>query len=425
MSLRGRRGLIIGLGWCVTLAAIARVVADGGDLGPTAQPAIVTAILVVAVGELVVVNQIGRQMAPITTAAGMGMVLTPAMSGSPPMSWGLCVLLLAAPMTVGGMLAALSGRPADVFDHVCRYLGLSCAAAIARWDVGDGSVLTIVSRPEVTTLVAAFWLIGVALVGVLVDLVLWTFGRVRTLHVPFLTLIRLDLARSGAIGAMMTNGGALIAVTTPIIGPIAIPLFIWPIAIALFGLRRAGRIEATQRQLVLALSRLTDETGHTAKGHAGRVARLAQTIGEELGLSPGDLQVLFDAGLLHDVGQVTLNEPIPDGATILAAPAEQAHVNRQTIFLARQAGASDEVVEAIIGSAAQYREVREFGAVLPITARILRVANAYDDLTQGRRTARGPALERIHLGLGYEYDPAVVDALTRVTERSARSPQLG
>ena len=37
----------------------------------------------------------------------------------------------------------------------------------------------------------------------------------------------------------------------------------------------------------------------------------------------------------------------------------------------------------------------------------------------------GPALERIHLGLGYEYDPAVVDALTRVTERSARSPRLG
>jgi response regulator RpfG family c-di-GMP phosphodiesterase len=32
-------------------------------------------------------------------------------------------------------------------------------------------------------------------------------------------------------------------------------------------------------------------------------------------------------------------------------------------------------------------------------------------------TRRAAAMERIHLGLGYEYDPRVVDALVRVLER--------
>ena len=113
----------------------------------------------------------------------------------------------------------------------------------------------------------------------------------------------------------MTIAGPLIAVTEPHLGAVAILIFVWPIALALVGLRRVARIDATHRQLVLALARLSDETGHTAKGHARRVAQVAAAMGEDLGLGPADLADLRDAALLHDVGQVTLNEPIPDGAT--------------------------------------------------------------------------------------------------------------
>jgi response regulator RpfG family c-di-GMP phosphodiesterase len=45
------------------------------------------------------------------------------------------------------------------------------------------------------------------------------------------------------------------------------------------------------------------------------------------------------------------------------------------------------------------------------------VANAYEDLRAGARSARAreAAVERIYLGLGYEYDPRVVDALLKTT----------
>ena len=51
-----------------------------------------------------------------------------------------------------------------------------------------------------------------------------------------------------------------------------------------------------------------------------------------------------------------------------------------------------------------------------MSSRIIKVANAYDDLAAPVGND-DRAMERIHLGLGYEYDPRVVDSLTRVLER--------
>ena len=56
---------------------------------------------------------------------------------------------------------------------------------------------------------------------------------------------------------------------------------------------------------------------------------------------------------------------------------------------------------------------------IPLESRIIKAANAYDDLVgEERSPARSlEALERIHLGLAYEYDPRVVASLARVIRR--------
>jgi HD-GYP domain-containing protein (c-di-GMP phosphodiesterase class II) len=56
-----------------------------------------------------------------------------------------------------------------------------------------------------------------------------------------------------------------------------------------------------------------------------------------------------------------------------------------------------------------------------MASRIIKVANAYDDLVGAGGAHDDRAMERIHLGLGYEYDPRVVDSLTRVLERRRRA----
>ena len=68
-----------------------------------------------------------------------------------------------------------------------------------------------------------------------------------------------------------------------------------------------------------------------------------------------------------------------------------------------------------------FRRASEIGMV-PLGARILKVANAYDDLLDRRHGRAAPvrALERIRLGTGYEFDPEVVRALCRVLQRDGQ-----
>ncbi len=85
----------------------------------------------------------------------------------------------------------------------------------------------------------------------------------------------------------------------------------------------------------------------------------------------------------------------------------------------RGAGVLGEVATILEVQATPYRQTRELGQELPLAGRIIKVANAYDDLAEGESGPgqRDTAVERIHLGLGYEYDPLVVQALSHVLER--------
>lgn len=418
MTLRWQQALVVMLALFMTATAGYLFLSDpvlalGGD------PFVPVAVAVIAIGEMILVPQVGRQLVPVSTACAMALILSP-IDGSSGLTWPLCVLLVALAMVLGAGAMRVAGRTTDLAEQAGRLVGIGVAAALARTDLGNGSILDWAHEPTTSTLPAAIVLILIASVGVGVEVLLWTFGTTRLWRSTLSSLVRFDLVRSGAIGSVMTTAGALIAVTKPRIGTLAMLMFLWPIFVGLYGQRRAARVEAIGRQLVTALSRLTDETGHTTKGHAQRVAQLGQSMAEDLGLTHLEVMTLHDAALLHDVGQVTLNEVIPEGSTFVAAPAAQLQVIHQSVNLAEHAGVDAAVIEAIAASTTQFRQSRERGEAIPMISRIIKVANAYDDLTHGRRNARMAALERIHLGLGYEYDPRVVDALTRVTEMDAR-----
>jgi response regulator RpfG family c-di-GMP phosphodiesterase len=138
-------------------------------------------------------------------------------------------------------------------------------------------------------------------------------------------------------------------------------------------------------------------------------------------MSERELLDLEYAALLHDIGQIALVEPIPGGATVLAAPADQRRIARDTVDIVRETGVLDDVAEILEHQTTPFRQMRELGEEIPLASRILKLVNAYEDLTGGRTlaSARETAIERIHLGLGYEYDPKVVDVLVQVV-RSER-----
>ena len=96
---------------------------------------------------------------------------------------------------------------------------------------------------------------------------------------------------------------------------------------------------------------------------------------------------------------------------------DQQRIAHDGAEIVRSTGVLDEVATILEAQTTPYRQVREFGQDLPLSSRIIKVANAYDDLTRADEAQDDHAMERIHLGLGYEYDPRVVDSLSRVLTR--------
>ena len=168
-------------------------------------------------------------------------------------------------------------------------------------------------------------------------------------------------------------------------------------------------------------------------GHVHRVSGVAISIGEILGLSPSDLDRLATVGVLHDVGKLHVDTKLLSKPCELDAP-ETEHMRRHTLFgFAMTADLFErEVSEAILfhherfdGSGYPHGRA---GDEIPLLARIVAVADAYDAITSER--AYQPALpaafalDEIRAFSGTQFDPLIVEAfMDSVSDGSFESTQ--
>ena len=141
---------------------------------------------------------------------------------------------------------------------------------------------------------------------------------------------------------------------------------------------------------------------------------------DELGVSERDLTDLEYAALMHDIGQLSLSEPIPGGATTMVAPVHQRRIAELGAEVIRQTGVLDRVADIVERQADPYRPHRgQLDTDLPIESRIIKAVNAYDDLVGASLESdrKLQAVERLQLGIDREFDPTVVDTLARIVER--------
>lgn len=234
-------------------------------------------------------------------------------------------------------------------------------------------------------------------------------GTRRTVHAA-------ALAESITLGIVPASTAVLVAVAQPLLGLPALPLILLPLMFNQFAIRRRDEMREHARQSVVALSHLPEARGMVRPGHAARVADLSTRIGREIGLGRRELAEIERAALLHDLGQVRLERPVPSGATVLAAPADQEGIAADGAAIARATGVLDVEADLIEAQALPYRLHVSHRRPQPVASRVIRVANAYDDLLTGRSAGLpladpDAALERLYLGLGHEYDPRVVGVL--------------
>lgn len=218
-----------------------------------------------------------------------------------------------------------------------------------------------------------------------------------------------------SLNAAVVSTAIAIALGMSALGVLAIPLMSAPLVLLRFALQQQASVIDTRRQTIAALSQLTDIAGYTPEGHAARVAAWSRRIGAELHMSDRELDELEDAARLHDIGQVSLAAPIPGGATIDVAPSDQRGIADEGARIVRRTEVLDGVADIIEAQVVQFREVQEYGESVPMSARIVKVCNAFEDLTRGDDVLRDAAIERLTLGIGYEYDPTVLDLLIKVT----------
>lgn len=212
------------------------------------------------------------------------------------------------------------------------------------------------------------------------------------------------------VGLALT--GALFGELYPEVGWWALPIALLPYAFAHSAFRRFQETKVTYKQTIRALARIPEVSGLAVDGHADRTTELATSMAKEMGLGPSQVEDVEFAGLMHDIGRVSLNEPnvVRMGYTDDDIARWSSEIIAESPYLERVA----EDVEQ------QYEPYRKPGEQedpgVSIVSRVIKVSAAYD--WKVHKDGRSPleALEELHAGAAYEFDPEVVASLRRLLE---------
>jgi len=181
-------------------------------------------------------------------------------------------------------------------------------------------------------------------------------------------------------------------------------------------------IAATLESLIQAL----DARDPASRGHARRVRAGAMEVGRGLGLDPESLRALRLASILHDVGKVVVPEQVlckPGRLSEAEFEKVKAHPAAGVAILA-PAGLPQPVLEIIRHhherwDGSGYPEGLK-GTAIPLGARVLAVADAFESLTSERahrgRLAPAEAAGLIETWSGVQFDPEVVAVLRSQVE---------
>jgi diguanylate cyclase (GGDEF)-like protein len=163
--------------------------------------------------------------------------------------------------------------------------------------------------------------------------------------------------------------------------------------------------------------------------HVGNVAKYSVLAAAALGLSEKNQNILRRASWVHDVGKIA----VPDGVLLKPGPLNdeewkliRQHVEFSVTILRGIAHLAD-----IVPAVAAHHEWFDGqgyprglkGRRIPITARVLSVADAYSAMTNDRpyrlAMSREEAIEELRRGAGAQFDPQVVEAFVQVIEAEA------
>ena len=211
----------------------------------------------------------------------------------------------------------------------------------------------------------------------------------------------------------LVGTGALLGLALDRLGFWAFGVAGLPFLFAQSAFGRMLTIRRTYRQTIRALARIPEVAGLGTEGHADRTAELASEVGFDLAFSRKELEDLEYAALMHDIGRITLTEP-----AILRVGYTDDDIARWGAEIIGEAPYLNEVAELVRKLHEPYRKPGELSdPTVPLISKVVRAASSYDHLISERQLSPLQAIEVLHQGAAYDFDPAVIAALRRVLER--------
>lgn len=196
-----------------------------------------------------------------------------------------------------------------------------------------------------------------------------------------------------------------------------------------------ARLDKNYLSSIKALSNLIELRGPTMAGHSRRVAELARRIAVQMALPAGDVQDVFVAGLLHDIGQVALTDAVVACPVARLSAEDKAQYHRHPALGEQALLALDDMqrVAALVRAHHERHDGLGFpdglrGDAIPIGARILAVADTHDDLQSGHLLRSGVSVDEartlIARGRETQFDASVVDAFMEITRVADPAPTV-
>lgn len=160
-------------------------------------------------------------------------------------------------------------------------------------------------------------------------------------------------------------------------------------------------------------------------GHSARVAEVAVRIAKKLGLSKHDQSIIKTAGILHDIGKFGIREDILRKSGPLTSE-EYDHV-KQHPLIGISILSPLRLLKDMIPYIYYHHEyldgtgyLRKKGSEIPLGARILAVADAYEAMTSDRPYRKALLREEIFNIFkeksGTQFDKKIVDTLFKITD---------
>ncbi|WP_019903586.1 HD domain-containing phosphohydrolase [Methylobacterium sp. 77] len=181
-------------------------------------------------------------------------------------------------------------------------------------------------------------------------------------------------------------------------------------------------IAAREREIVMMLMKAAEHRDTETGNHVVRVAEYVAMIGQALGLAPDEVDQLSLASTMHDVGKISVPDSILLKPGLLSNDERremEEHAERGRRILE---GSGSPLIQLAAEIAATHHERWDGtgypnglkGECIPLSGRIVAVADVYDALTSERPYKKAwtktEALNHLKVNRGSHFDPACVEA---------------